>query len=336
MKIAYRSSTVFLLVALALHPFCVAPSARAESAPATIIGGITKVKAHWQDDVGGYNEYLENDFKTTSFTKVEGSIAHRKWGLSAGVNAELDDNAVGGFSRASGYLGIRQLHLRVQSGRLAGTSRYSGPLATGQAAELDFETRFSHVDLLRYMKKSPLYIGLGYTSFQQPTEVATLVTPGGKQNQKNATPVFDPEYKAKIYEFLFGFDTFAGSVIQGEMMIPKSKKGFSMYFASEDRVGFGKGKVSDTAVRAAEELNPGTRVTAQNLTTGWVEFDGNIGISWSMELKSFMLSLGAGWDLLLAQAFSFGGAAENAGELGLDPGTSYLRHGPAFRCYARW
>ncbi|MBL0059352.1 MAG: hypothetical protein IPP35_09635 [Elusimicrobia bacterium] len=306
-----------------------------------VAGGYSQVAAKWGDNLMGFNEHLSLDFDNTAFTRVEGTLCEKKLGLSAGVNVDLDNNEVGEVNRITGYLGLKKTYLRVQTGRLRGVASWDGALGTGQTDTVAFDNTFNHVDLLYWLQpkkmRTPLYFGLGYTSLKMPVEMQTMTTPGKKENQVLGTPVFDPDFQGRFYDLLFGFDTFASSMLYEDSMEAKMKvKGFGIFFATEDRAGLGQIRVGKDALAAASQLNGNRQPVDDKLFSGWIEYNVSMGLSWTGRLGQGRLSLGAGYEFMGATAVSFGGGASSPTEVGLDPRAELMRYGPVLRAYVRW
>jgi hypothetical protein len=305
-----------------------------------IAGGYSQVSAKWADDPMNFNDNLSMDFDNTAFTRVEGTLCEKKFGLSAGVNVDLDNNEIGEVNRITGYLGIKKLYLRMQTGRLRGKATWEGENPAWQEDTVAFDNTFNHVDLIYWLQPkkmaTPLYFGIGYTSLEMPVEMRTMTTPGGKENQVLGKPVFDPDYSGKFYDLLFGLDTFASSMLYEDSLEAKmKKKGFAIFFATEDRAGLGQAKVGEDALIAAEELN-GLPPVDDKLLSAWVEYNVSLGLSWTGRLGRAKFSVGAGYEFMGAIAMAMDGGVSSPTELGLDPQAGLMRYGPIFRAYARW
>lgn len=312
-----------------------------------ISGGISKnFNAEWSETMFSMNEHLSYDIKNSEYTMVEGKIANSRTGIALGVDADIDSNAVGKVNRLAGYIGLKRLYMRYQSGVIKGSIDWDGALAPGRTRTVDFEGVNTHVDLLYWRKKIPLYFGIGYTSNALPIEIKTTYTAGGLENQKKGVAFFDPDYKGQYYSFLFGFDSFTSSMLyQDSKEMSESEKYFAgaggsawgVYFIAQDRIGFGTDQISDQAMADARALNPGLTPVGNSFFSTYIENVSSIGLRWRGKTPFGKMAVGLGYELMFYMMIDpVGGGADKRGELGIMPDASITRQGPVVRLYMQW
>lgn len=290
--------------------------------------------ANWSvSDVMTDNKDMTYRWEATNFTSYEGSFKFKKYIF--GVNFEVEDNFIGKAEKYMGYLGYDNMHLRYQSGRLKGAVDWKGQLGTGMSSSFDFDSKFTHVDLIRWLEKGSAigYIGASYTSFDAPVEVSTLITNTDQAHQKFGIPVYDKKYEVRAYSFIFGLDTM-GDAIRGQYL--GGGEGFGFMAVGQDRIGFGNGKISEDVVVAAESLNPGRKFTERNSFIGFLENDTTFGMQYTKTYGKATLCAGLGYNIMFVFVVPFSGAAKNPADLGYDTSFDLFRHGPVFRLYALW
>lgn len=285
------------------------------------------------NSVIGQKQWLKYDFNATSLTTYEGIITGRRIPFKLGVNAQFENNPIGKIHRFAGYLGLKRTTLRIQTGSMQGDARWSGADIPTLPDTFSFDNKYVNIDLLYHPKKVGAfgYIGIGYTSMRLPIQLNTLITSGGRENQDYGAAVFDADFRVKMYSFLFGFD-----LINTEVFDLQQRKGFGVFIATQDKVGFGPGLVSEGAEDAAELMNPGRTSVGRNLFSGLVEYNLSLGPKYSFDIGRAKMIIAAGYEIAGATIFVFGGAASASSELGYDPSFNYWRYGFVFKAYLRF
>lgn len=284
----------------------------------------------------GQEQWLKYKFSAEALTTYEATFSLRKFPLKFGVNAQVENNLIGKAYKFAGFIGIKKIMLRIQSGKISGTAQWTGSPIPDSPQSIPFNNKYIAIDLLYLPRKdgkdNMFYFGLGYTSLKMPVQVNTLITAGGKENQKYGVAVFDSLYSAKAYSFLFGFD-----LISSEARNPREfKGGLGAFAATQDKFGGGMCKVSEGAVKRAEAVNPGRKVTATNLFSALVEYNLSLGIKYSHRVGKGIIIGAVGYDFGGAMLADFNGAASTSKDLGVDPALFYWHHGFLFRIYAGW
>lgn len=291
------------------------------------------------------NKFIRYDMKTTSFSSYESNIRFPKIGLVFGANVNVDDTVVGQVDRVLGYLGFKNVTLKVSQGSLKGIAKWYGEFAPGMLPAFNFNYKITNIDLLYYLNFSGsdassqtnphwFYIGFGYTTFKAPIEVKTLLTEGGKVNQYYGKFVYDKSYTISAYAFLFGFDTLA-STMRGEA-IPISSIGLTFWGFAQDRIAIGHGTISNDTVQWAQTLNPGTIIVEKKTIISYLENDSSIGIAYIPPFLDNKIAFAIGYNLTFASVVTFEAAAETKTDLGYDANFDFLHHGVIFRIYAVW
>ncbi|HUX53992.1 MAG TPA: hypothetical protein VMV56_06240 [Williamwhitmania sp.] len=283
----------------------------------------------------GQEQWLKYKFSATALTTYEANYSIKKFPLKLGVNAEFENNLIGKAYRFAGYVGIKRIMIRIQTGLIKGTATWTGTPIDGAITEFPFNNRYTNIDLLLLPKKEKSgiqYYGIGYTSLKLPIQVNTLITSGGKENQKYGNAVFDSLYTIKAYSFMFGFD-----LITSEAMNPGSfKGGFGAFAATQDKVGLGMCYMTKEAVERAELVNPGRTAVTSSLFSALVEYNLSAGIKYSHRMGKGIIIAAAGYDFGGAMVANFSGAAVTSTDLGFDPSLFYWHHGFLVRIFAAW
>jgi len=297
----------------------------------TVSGGITMVPSvHWSSSFISNDTYLDEDFNPTALTSYEGALAHNQLGLKLGINALVDNNLVGRLDRFMGWIGKNDYVLRVQKGKLRGHATWNTTLASNEVRDFDFSNDYNAVDLIKEFDEGAGYFGIGYVSLEMPVQVNTLWTDSDRANQHNGVSVYDPDYKMKIYAFLFGFDTMSADV---KHKTADTKGKFGFFMSTQDKFGAGTGKISDAAVKSAVELNTGRTPVDPSLTVLYVDYDASMGVQWTKTGERASVGLGLGYNIGGSLFASIGGAADNSTELGYDSSFMLYRHGPMIKAY---
>jgi len=305
-----------------------ASQVRAEDTINTIAGISVIPSTNWKSgQFISREDYLNLDFDATQFTSYEGSIWHKS-GLSLGVQAEVDGNAVGRLQKILGYLGYKKFMLRMQSGDLRGKATWNGPATAGQPSSVDFESKFSSVDLLMW-GKAEFFYGVGYASYEIPMQVNTEVLNSAGQIVYGRE-VYDDAVPVKSYAFLFGFDTMQSA-------LRNDQEGFGFWAYTQDRVGVGTVELSNKAVTRAETANPGRKAMSTSLFSGMVDYDLTLGIYWIKKISKSTLSLGTGYSFSGETVLPFGGGQlTNSTQIRLAPIPYLLRHGLVLKASVKW
>jgi len=283
----------------------------------------------------GQKQWLKYKFTATALTTYEANYSIKKFPLKIGIDAEFENNLIGKTYRFAGYLGIKRIALRIQTGLMKGTATWTGTAIEGATTEFPFNNRYTNIDLLLLPKSGNsllYYFGIGYTSLKLPIQVNTLVTSGGKENQTYGNAVFDSLYSIKAYSFMFGFD-----LLTSESMNPGSfKGGFGVFAATQDKVGLGMCYMTKEAVQRAEVVNPGKNAVTSSLFSALIEYNLSLGIKYSHRIGKGIIIAGAGYDFGGAMVGNFSGAAVKNTDLGFDPSIFYWHHGFLLRIFAGW
>lgn len=327
----------------------------ADSAPVVELwAGLTSMPyVNWKfKDIisGDTNKYLSYDMDTTAFSSYEANFSLPKIGIAAGVFVNVDDTVIGRVNNILGYLGYKNLTLRVSKGRLKGTASWDGPMATGMEPSFDFDYTMTNIDCIYYLDleiggenttddlivmQKAFYVGLGYTEFTAPVEIKSLLTPGGLSNQYYGDFVYDKNYNIKTYDLLFGFDTLSATL--------RSKNsgmlfgyGFGIWALAQDRIGFGFATLSKDAAAWAEAVNPGKTIVDRKTFVTYLENNTSIGLMYVPPFLNNKVALAVGYNLTFASLTSFEAAAEDNTDLGYDSNFSFYHHGIIIRLYAVW
>lgn len=291
---------------------------------------------------------LKYNFDVNALTSIEGNTGIRKIGLRFGVSAYLDNNFAGKIYQYSGYLSLKNFWIRIQKSKIAGTSYWEGQLPVGFSAYQKFSYNYFNIDLLR-TSKSPnktrpepfmgWYWGLSYSSLGFPLKISTLTTPGGRENQQFGISAYDSLFTLKFYSIGFGFDLLRQLCMsQGRsgMIKSQSARRFAMYAATQDKIGFGNGKLSSHAARMAEALNPGKTMVPYEFLSVVTHYSLSVGFRYYYDFKPVFLVIAAGYELEGASVINFGGAADTDSDLGFDANFFYLNHGASLKLFVSW
>ena len=294
---------------------------------------------------------LALNIEKNSFTTYDANVRFNKIQTVLGLSAITDENTISGkIHRFSGYIGLKKMYFRLMRGKVAGSGVWNTTLATGMPKNFNFDSSISSYDALySFGEFNPqgtpsgnpndppimhmgAYLGIGLTKGEVPATIRTLITTGGKINQKYGKFVYDKDYSFSAVSFLFGFDTITGTIL-ADGIVPGT---IQPYFSCYDRIGFGKGTVSDESVRYAEELNPGKTFVDKKATLAYLENNSSIGASWVPSFLKGKAIMAVGYNLFFNSIMPLSGAAETSTELGYDATIGMLRHGPEFRIFAIW
>lgn len=297
---------------------------------------------------GNSDGKLKYDFDVNSLTSIEGNAGIRKIGLRFGVSAYLDNNLAGKIYQYSGYLSLKNYWIRIQKSEISGTTFWEGQLPAGFSPYQKFSYNYFNIDLLR-TSKSPnkyrpepfmgWYWGLSYSSLGFPLKISTLTTPGGRENQIFGVSAYDSLFSLNFYSIGFGFDLLRQLCMsQGKSGAGKNGKAmrFAMYASTQDKIGFGKGKLTNHAVRMGEALNPGKKMVPHEFLSVVTHYSLSVGFRYYYDFKPVFLIIAAGYELEGASVLSFGGAADTNTDLGFDANFFYINHGASLKLFVSW
>lgn len=300
------------------------------------------------------------NFDITTMTTIEGNFRIRKIGMKLGIMAQMDNNLIGKFYQWSGYLGYRSFMLKLQNARISGKYDWTGLLPDGMGYPVykssgNFTSKFFNIDLIKIVKKKRLidgkwvvepvesqmgfYWGIGYISLGYPVEISTLVTNSDAQHMKFGIPAFDTLYEVKTYNICGGFDLLRQVCLTGGKYGMDPKKPamrFAMYASTEDKLGFGKGKLSDYSANMCEALNPGKKLISKTDFIAMVHYNLSVGFRYIIKTKPAAIIIAAGYELDGAMVAPFSSGPENNTELGTDFLNVYYNHGIVVKMYISW
>lgn len=297
---------------------------------------------------------LSLKFDMSSMSSYEGNFGIRKIGLRMGISAQTENNLIGKAYKWGGYLGFRSFILKLQKSKISGTLTWNkdvNPLLfPGFIKSQKFSNEYFNIDLVKVTKKKryidgkwvvdPMesqmgfYWGIGYTSIAYPIEISTLVTEGGRENQKFGYPAYDPKYSVKSYNIGFGFDLLRQLCLTGGRygLTPgKPAMRFGVYAITQDKVGFGPGKITDYGVRMGEALNPGKIAVTDKFFNVMLHYTLSLGFRYYYRTGPAAFIFAAGYDFEGAAMTPFGGAADTNKDLGFDFGNYFFNHGVSFK-----
>ncbi len=279
---------------------------------------------------------MDYDMEATGFTSYSTNVRINKINTSLGLSAVVEDDLVGDVDQFAGYVAVKNVFFRYSLGKIRGTGVWTGDLATGMSRDFayDHDVKSYEINYMFGNKESGMgmYAGIGYAEVTVPIEIHTLVTPGGKENQKYGIPVYDDAYEVKAYCAQFGFDTMMGDMASGNI-----RPGSVRFFAhGQDTLGFGNGEVASVSAAFAEELNPGRTFVDRKSFVGYLQNDTTLGFYWAPSFLYGHGVVGLGYNINFCMVVTFDGAAEEATELGYDASFGTFRHGPQLRVYATW
>jgi hypothetical protein len=296
------------------------------------------------DGKGGDLTYT---FNMNSATTYEGSF--RIDGLRIGLSAQIEDNLVGKVHRWGGSVGLKNYWIKLQSVKMSGAVDWNGELPPGFLQHLDFNTTFFSIEILKTVNKKRyidgswqvqpvesnmgFYWGLGYMSVALPIKLRTLIEPETSEYPIFGYSAYDSLFKAQFYTACFGFDLlrqlcFTGGKNGLSPNTPPSR--FGVYASTQDKIGFGQGKVSRYGVAMAEALNPGYSVTKDKYFSVAVDYHLSLGFRYLFRPKPFFVIAATGYDLGGAMVACFNGNKTHT-DLNVSPETFLIHHGVSFR-----
>lgn len=295
---------------------------------------------------------LKLNFDLASMTSYEGNFGIRKIGVRMGVSAQMENNIIGKIYRWGGYLGYKNMMLRLQTSKISGDLEWSGTLPEGFYGTRNFSNKFFNIDIIRMFNKKRyvdgkwvvvpgenqmgFYWGVGYTSMGYPVQLKTLITKGGRENQKFGVPAYDTLYKVQSYNIQAGFDLLRYLCLTGGRygIIPgREAMRFAMYASTQDKLGFGPGRLSDYGIRMAEALNPEKIAVTDKLFNVMVHYSLSLGFRYYVRKGMAAYIFALGYDFEGAAMIPFGGAADTDKDLGIDLVHAFFNHGVSFKLY---
>lgn len=181
------------------------------------------------------------------------------------------------------------------------------------------------------------YWGIGYTSMAFPVEIATLTTEGNLPDDlKLGKPAYDPSYRIKSFNLSGGFDLLRHLCQVGGKygLIPgQPPMRLAVYGSTEDRVGFGTGRLTSYSIDMAEALNPGRTVSSPKFFNVNVHYLLSVGLRYFVKAGPSLVIFAAGYDFEGTFFVPFGANARKKEDLGLDFTGFLLNHGVSFKMY---
>lgn len=96
---------------------------------------------------------LKLNFDLSSMTTYEGNFGIRRIGIRMGLTAQMENNLIGKVYRWGGYLGYKNMMLRLQTSRISGNLKWEGTLPPGFYSTRDFSSKYFNIDLIRFFIK---------------------------------------------------------------------------------------------------------------------------------------------------------------------------------------
>lgn len=297
---------------------------------------------------------LTLNFDLTSMSTYEGNVGIRRIGLRMGISAQMENNLIGKVYRWGGYLGFRNMMLRLQSSKISGNYVWSGaiPALPAYSRTGVFSNSYTNIDIIKVGKKKRYidgkwvvmpgenimgwYWGVGYTSFAHPIEISTLITDSDINHAKFGVPAYDPKYNIKTYNISFGFDLLRYLCLTGGRYglnpgMPANR--FAMYTSLQDKIGFGSGRVSNYGVSMAEILNPGREILTDKFFNVIVSGNISLGFRYYFRTGPAAYIFALGYDFEGAMMAPFSGAIKDNKDIGMEFLNFYFNHGVSFKFY---
>jgi hypothetical protein len=289
---------------------------------------------------GELEKLVDIDMDTTATTIYEGDLLFRRVGLALGFKVDVGDNLIGRLNRVMGYLGYRAFSVRYQASRLRGTLGWNGPAVSGMPASADFNNRFVTADLLYYPKSqgSDFYFGLGYMSYELPTQIGCLVLSGTTGEIIYGQDVYQPDMRFRTYSFLFGMDTLQSAFL-GVPSLMNTGDGFGFWAATQDRFGGGMARISEEAETWIETANPGRFLRDNDQIIMMVDYNLTLGLRWTGDLGAIRLGMGLGYNVggqvIMAMSSSWG-PITRSDQVDASPNLYLAHHGAILKLTASW
>lgn len=348
-----KKLALFLIL---LFPLTLQVHASSNDTIPAFIGIWNTPKMHWYINFiqhSAIGKPLAIEFNTSSMMSLEGNFAIRRIGLRLGLNANFENNMIGKAYRWGGYVGFKDYWLKIQRSSISGTLYWTGELPPGDyQSQADFNNSYFNIDILKNFKKkryvdgkrqlyatdnSGIYWGFGYTSMGFPVELATLTTEGNfPDDLKFGKPAYDKFYKIKSFNISGGFDLLRQLCMVGGRYgsIPgKPPMRLAVYVSTEDRLGFGSGKLTSYGVSMAEALNPGRKVSSPSFFNGNVHYFLSLGLRYFIKSGPSLIVFAVGYDFEGTAFFPFGAKTRKKEDLGLDFSGIIFNHGLTFKMY---
>jgi hypothetical protein len=225
--------------------------------------------------------------------------------------------------------------MRVEQSRLYGTSSWSGALASGQPGQTNFDNQYASIDAVYEFGVG--YISLGYSSLSLPVALeATRAQCGYYTCSMNGTPVYDPNYPLKTFEFDLGWDTLGGKFLDQALSSDSSWGFFSRGVAG---IGIGQARLDSQTISYSEQLNGGYPLHSSVFTNMIDRADVSVGVKWEHQFWNIPTALGLGYEAgtFIVMPISNGGTPNYFTGFGLNIHPFFLFYqGPVIRLYARW
>jgi hypothetical protein len=250
--------------------------------------------------------------------------------LTVGGNVSVNDGAIGKIDNVLGFIEYGSFMTQYSESHFRGNADWNGTLAPGMQNNFSIDNSYQSISVM-YTYSSDITgdnkIGVGYTRMGVPTEVTTLTTTGGKENQVYALPVYDNNVQFNAASFLFGFDNLKPT---------SDNQGLGIFVSSYDECGFGTARLSSQTAEWAEYLNPGHSMVSRTGVAALVGCDLSIGICYRFFSDGLSGIIGIGYDVHFLGWFDFGGTASRATDLGYDVNNIALYHGIIVKAQLFW
>ncbi len=243
----------------------------------------------------------------------------------------------------------------IQSSKIEETLSWKGQLPPGEYfRQIGFQNSYFNIDLLKNFKlkryvdgewksddveenKMGFYWGFGYTSMGFPLEIATLTTKGNpSKDLKFGLPAYDSLYMIKSFNLSAGFDLLRQFCQVGGRygLIPgRPPMKVALYLSTEDRIGFGPGKLTSYSINMAEDLNPGRTVTSPKFFNTNLHYFLSVGLRYYIKSGPSLMILAVGYDLEGTDFSPSGARVKEKEDLGLDFTGILFNHGVSFKFY---
>ncbi len=301
----------------------------------TASAGIGYRSTSWYKWEKSWETRTSYDTETSTHTIIEGDITIPKISTRIGFNLQHESGSLDKVKQYSGYIGYKNIKIKTERGKFAGSINYSGPVSAEQSANMNYDQVYTYTELSFNIPQLPSgsdpefdYMGFRYTKWNLPSLVY-LVQEGGSYHA-----VLDGDFQTEFYTFFIGKDSFTRDLLYSP---EKWKPSWAKMISYTLGAGYGSSKHGDKAIRAAKSIY-GLTVTEKTNAIIAGHISGQFGVMYGIKVYDAKIMIGLGYDanfLFLGKSpFShFDVPADDSGRADMSTFPMFIYHGPILRVH---
>lgn len=287
------------------------------------LAGVGYRQTNWKYSIDSSNTHSSYKIDNATYTSYEGNLSFNKIYTRLGFVASAEDQTISDIKKFSGYLGIKNILFRTETGKFKGTVDYRGFSTNNILQRFDFDQKYSYSEAVYMFDKTPFFAGIRSTKWRLPLEIVAL-----EKDRDSGQTVFDRDFNFRYTSLSIGMDYMSQIMMNPQLF----RSGWGIMGKVTGNYGWGEAKIGSQAADDATRIyGGGKHFTETSFGMLTAEMEASLGVMYAKGWKYVRMVMGLGYNYNLFALSSMASTAETTDELTPVALVYFHNHGPIFR-----